>query len=94
MSETEVVVLPSPAGVGVIAVTLISFAVRPVGEAIEDRQVDLRLVAAVQLELVGEDAVLLGELGDGAHAWRSGRSRGWKAWRFSSGAGRASPAPT
>ena len=37
-----------------------------IGETVEDREVDLRLVAAVQLELVGLDARLRGDVGDGA----------------------------
>ena len=38
-----------------------------VGEAVEDGEVDLRLEAAVQLELVGLDAHLRSDVGDGAH---------------------------
>ena len=64
--ETDVVVLPSPAWVGVIAVTLIELAVRPVGEPVEHGQVDLRLVAAVQLDLVRLEARRCRDLGDGS----------------------------
>ena len=41
-------------------------AVRPVGEAIDDRQVDLGLVLAVEVVLVRLEAQLLGDLGDRA----------------------------
>ena len=64
MSETAVVVLPSPAGVGVIAVTRDELAVGRVGEAVEDGEGDLGLVAAVRLELVLLDARGLGDFGD------------------------------
>ena len=40
--------------------------VRLVGEPLEDREIDLRFVAAVQLELVGLDARLVGDVGDRA----------------------------
>ena len=65
VSDTDVVVLPSPAFVGVIAVTLISFASGAAGEPVEDAEVDLRLVAAVGLDLVGEEPGGLRDLGDG-----------------------------
>ena len=64
MSETEVVVLPSPALVGVIAVTQTSFASGLSASLSIDREVDLRLVATVQVVLVGLEAVALGNVSD------------------------------
>ena len=64
MRLTAVVVLPSPAFVGVIAVTPISFAFGPSAEPVEHGEVDLGLVAAVELDLVVLEPDLLGELGD------------------------------
>ena len=64
VSETDVVVFPSPAFVGVIAVTQTSF---PSGESASrssDAQVDLGLVAAVRLDLVGEQPGGRGDLAD------------------------------
>ncbi len=66
MSETLVVVLPSPAFVGVMAVVMTSLPSGLPGEAVEDRQVDLRPVPAVELQLAGLDAGGLGDLADGA----------------------------
>ena len=68
VSETEVVVLPSPAFVGVMAVTQTSLASGRRAEALQDAQVDLRLVRAVEVVLVRLEAELLGDLGDGAEA--------------------------
>ena len=65
VSETDVVVLPSPAFVGVIAVTSISFASGRPASRSRTLEVDLRLVAAVRLDLVGEEAGGLRDLGDG-----------------------------
>ena len=53
---TVVVVLPSPSGVGVIAVTTTYFAVGLVSWPVEDGEVDLRDVASPRLEVVGGDA--------------------------------------
>ena len=72
----EVTVLPSPSGVGVIAVTSMMLAVRPVLETLEQRHVvDLRLVAAVELEFFLEDARLLGD--------RPGWAASWQLWAIS-----------
>ncbi len=69
----EVTVLPSPSGVGVIAVTSM---ILPSGLSLRrsstSHVVDLGLVPAVELELVVEDARLLGDRLDGLH----GRSLG------------------
>ena len=51
-----VVVLPSPAGVGLIAVTRISLPSGLFGERLDEVHADLRLVMAVGLELLGRDA--------------------------------------
>ncbi len=62
---TLVVVLPSPALVGVMAVTITSFAFGTRGQTIEDRQADLAAVLTGLFELLGQDAGFLGDLGDG-----------------------------
>ena len=64
-SEMAVVVLPSPNFVGVIAVTEIELPVGRAGEAVERRELDLRRVAAVGLDLVGVEVEGGRELGDG-----------------------------
>ena len=46
--------------------------VRRIGEAVEDREIDLRLVAAEELELVRLDPGLGRDVGDGAHDGRLG----------------------
>ena len=59
-----VTVLPSPSGVGVMAVTSMYL---PFGRSFsrsEDLEVDLRLVLAVQLDLVVFQAQLPRDLGD------------------------------
>ena len=53
MSETAVVVLPSPALVGVTPATQTSLPSGASSQAVEHAQRDLRLVAPVGLELVG-----------------------------------------
>src|ERR1044072_1341528 len=58
---TSVVVLPSPARVGVMPVTQISL---PAGEPLGHREVDLRLVPAVRLELIWFEAEDGGDLLD------------------------------
>ena len=57
-----VVVLPSPALVGVIAVTQTSFPSGCVPEPVERRQLDLGREPAVRLELLGEEPELGGKL--------------------------------
>ena len=72
---TVVVVLPSPAGVGEIAVTRISLPSGRDLHAGDQRVRKLRLVVTIRLEVVGVDAEpLLGELDDFAqlHAARNG----------------------
>ena len=64
MSETEVVVFPSPAFVGVIAVTQISFPSSGLAEPVEDAKVDFRLGAAVRLDFVQDQAGGGGDLLD------------------------------
>ena len=64
VSETLVVVLPSPALVGVMAVVMTSLPSGRSREPVQDRQRDLRPVASVGLELVGQDAGGRGHLGD------------------------------
>ena len=64
VSETEVVVLPSPAFVGVIAVTSMSLPSGWSAQAVEDGERDLGLVAAVRVVLVLGEAEGLGDLGD------------------------------
>ena len=64
VSETDVVVFPSPAFVGVIAVTQTSFPSGRVREPLEHAQVDLGLVAAVRLDLVGQQAGGGGDVAD------------------------------
>ena len=59
-----VVVLPSPAFVGVIAVTMTSLPSGLSAQPVEDRQLHLAAELAVLLELVGQDAGVLGDLGD------------------------------
>ena len=56
---TVVVVLPSPAGVGLIAVTRISLRFRRCAQALEIVQRDLRLVMAVRLQMLLIDAQAL-----------------------------------
>ena len=70
MSDTDVVVLPSPAFVGVIAVTSISFASGRL-QPLEHAEVDLRLVAAVRLDLVGEEpgGSAISAIGRSSAAW-------------------------
>ena len=63
--EIEVVVLPSPAFVGVIAVVMIELAVGPVGQPVEDRQVDLRAETPNCSSSSSEDPGVRGDLGDG-----------------------------
>ena len=53
--------------------------VGPVGEPVDHGEVDLRLVAAVRLDLVVEESELVGDVADRAEASRPGRSRGWRA---------------
>ena len=53
-----VVVLPSPAGVGVIAETRIELAVRPALQRLDEIHRDLGLVMAVRLEVFRRDAEL------------------------------------
>ena len=65
VSESDVVVLPSPAFVGVIAVVMIELAVGPVGQPVEDREVDLGAVPAERLEHVVGDPGRRGDLRDG-----------------------------
>ena len=60
-----VVVLPSPAGVGEIAVTRMSLPSLRVLHAVDQRGRQLGFVVAIRLEIVGVDAeALLGELND------------------------------
>ena len=66
-SATEEVVLPSPAGVGVIAVTFTILRIGPVAQAGDRRQLDLRLVAAVQLDLVLVETGRVRDLDDRLH---------------------------
>ena len=56
MSETDVVVLPSPAFVGVIAVTQTSFASGVAASRSSTDRPNLGLVIAVQLDLVAFEA--------------------------------------
>ena len=66
-SPTEVVDLPSPSGVGVIAVTSDVLAARSLGLEPADRlERDLGLGRAVQLELVVGDAEIAGHVDDRA----------------------------
>ena len=58
---TDVVVFPSPAAVGLIAVTSTS---RPARWALRDLERDLRLVLPVQVEVVGAEAELGGDVDD------------------------------
>ena len=79
MSETEVVVLPSPAFVGVIAVVIDELAVRAVGEAVEDRQRHLgsrravgpsspgSIPASAATSAIGRSVRVLGDLESGQH---------------------------
>ena len=62
--ETAVVVLPSPAFVGVTAVTAISFPLGRVARRSRTHEVDLRLVAAEELDLVRIEVEARRELGD------------------------------
>ena len=64
VSETDVVVLPSPALVGVTAVTQMILPSGRSAEPIEHAQVDLGLVLAVLLDLVVQQACLGRDLGD------------------------------
>ena len=64
-SPIVVVVLPSPSGVGVMAVTIDLSTVRAVGETVEDVEADLGLVAAVELDLLRPETHLLSDVGDG-----------------------------
>ena len=64
MSETEVVVFPSPAFVGVIAVTQISFPSAVSRRRSRTREVDLRLGAAVRLDLLRLEPGRRGDLLD------------------------------
>ena len=62
---TEVVDLPSPSGVGVIAVTSDVLAARPFGlEAADALERDLGLGRSVELELVVRDAEIVGDVRD------------------------------
>ena len=72
VSETEVVVFPSPAFVGVIAVVQISLASGLVPQPVEDRGVDLGLVRPVQVELLRLEPELARELRDRAERRRLG----------------------
>ena len=68
-----VVVLPSPAGVGVIAVTRISLPSGLVLEAVDVVERDLRLVVAVGDQVLGLDPELvLGHIRGSAASWRPG----------------------
>ena len=64
MSPIAVVVLPSPAFVGVMPGDADELAVGDVGETLDHRQRDLRLVAAVGLELLRIEPAALGDLVD------------------------------
>ena len=62
-----VVLLPSPSGVGLIAVTRTYLPrARSRLQALDALERDLGLVAAVQLDLVVAEAQLVGDVGDGA----------------------------
>ena len=61
---TVVVVLPSPAGVGLIAVTRISLPSLPLVERGDEVGRDLRLVVAVGQQVLGRDAELGADLQD------------------------------
>ena len=72
-SPTEVVDLPSPSGVGVIAVTSDVLAARPLGlEAADRLERDLGLGRPVQLELVVGDAQVVRDVDDRARRDGSG----------------------
>ena len=62
-----VTVLPSPSGVGGNGGDHDELAQRLVGQPVEDGQVDLRLVASIELELIILHAQVLGDLLHGEH---------------------------
>ena len=61
---TVTVLLPSPAGVGLIAVTSTS---RPVRRPLRDLERDLRLVLPVEIQIVALEPELGGDVHDGTH---------------------------
>ncbi len=65
LRPTVVVVLPSPSGVGVMAVTSMYLPCLRLLEPVAHVEVDLGLVAAEQLQLARLEARLLGDLEDG-----------------------------
>lgn len=69
-SPTVVVVLPSPAGVGLMAVTSTSLPVGTVRQPGVDRFGQLGLVAAVGLQLLRQDPQAVGDFMDGQHGRR------------------------
>ena len=82
-SPTEVVDLPSPSGVGVIAVTRTYLPRgRSALEPLDGRERDLGLGRAVQLELVVGDAEVAGHVDDRARRDAAGDLEiGWEAHR-------------